>query len=278
MDCRVPCGGRRAVARIMVLLHAAERALRGTDRSGPRGPLALGLGAVLPSRHSAGLRHAVLLLLLFEPARLCNYVHVERSLGCALGAASADDFFKANALQFRDSYYAAMQFLNDPEKLPPDSKILFLGEAQTFYCRRPYVASTVFDTNRLEEIVRAARTPEDVCKALKAQKITHLYVDTAELARLQLSYRYTYDGVERLGMLDGFNWSSSAGSPRSTCDRSGRTLGGGYRFLPLGTMAGIPEAGRFRRADAEFYRDLRIALSFETLRRFARTFARFGRL
>jgi hypothetical protein len=41
---------------------------------------------------------------------------------------------------------------------------------------------------------------------LKEQSITHLYVDTGELRRLQTSYRYFYQGRERLGMLDDFNW------------------------------------------------------------------------
>ncbi len=99
-----------------------------------------------------------------------------------------------------------MQAVDDPDLIPHNAKILFLGEARMFYCRRVHVASTVFDTNALEEIVRAARTPEDIRDGLRKQGITHLYVDTEELRRLQTTYRYVYNGQRRLGMLDGFNW------------------------------------------------------------------------
>ena len=41
---------------------------------------------------------------------------------------------------------------------------------------------------------------------MQKQSITHLYVDTGELRRLQTTYRYLYKGREKLGMLDGFDW------------------------------------------------------------------------
>jgi len=171
---------------------------------------ALGLDAILAGRFMSGLRPLVILLLLFEPARWVNYLNVERSLPLALGAETEDQYFRGPMQVDFKIGYGAMQFIVDPEKVPPDAKILFLGEARTFYCRRPCVAGTVFDTNRLEEIVRAAGTPEDIRDALKAEGITHIYVDTGELFRLQESYRYAFEGKERLGMLDRFNWDRFA--------------------------------------------------------------------
>ncbi|MGD0999103.1 MAG: hypothetical protein ABSA67_00275 [Candidatus Brocadiia bacterium] len=159
---------------------------------------AIGLGAVLPNRYAYGLRHAVILLLLFEPSRWNNYVYFEQPFDSALRVGS-DDYFKTYAPE-------AMKALDDPGLLPRNAKVLFLGEARMFYCRRVHTASTVFDTNALEEIVRAARTPEDIRDGLQRQGVTHLYVDTEELHRLQTTYRYSYNGREQLGMLDGFNW------------------------------------------------------------------------
>jgi 4-amino-4-deoxy-L-arabinose transferase-like glycosyltransferase len=159
---------------------------------------AIGLGAVLPNRHAHGLRHVVILLLLFEPSRWNNYVYFERPFDSALRVGSGD-YFKTYAPE-------AMKALDDPDLLPHKAKVLFLGEARMFYCRRVHAASTVFDTNALEEIVRAARTPEDIRDGLQKQGITHLYVDTEELHRLQTTYRYFYNGREQLGMLDGFDW------------------------------------------------------------------------
>ncbi len=177
-----------------------QQNLRFLEAGGPvlAGLSAIGLGAVLTNRYAFGLRHAVILLLLFEPSRWMNYLCFERPLDCALRV-SSDDYYKTYAP-------AAMQALNDPELLPRNAKVLFLGEARMFYCRRIHAASTVFDTNALEEIVRAARTPEDIREGLQKQGITDLYVDTEELRRLQTTYSYRYQGREKLGMLDGFDW------------------------------------------------------------------------
>ena len=222
---------------------------------------AIGLGAVLPNRHAFGLRHVVIVLLLIEPSRWFNYITAERSLGSALGVVSTEEYFKTRAPDLSRSLYQPMMAVNDPKLLPRNAKVLLLGEAQTFYCRRPCAASTVFDTNALEEIVRAARTPEDIRAGLQKQSITQLYVNTAELRRLQTTYRYVYEGQERLGMLDGFNWELFGRFAREYL-RPVWTYPAQApdRVILLGALAGIPEAGRIRRPNAEFHRDLRAAL------------------
>jgi len=65
----------------------------------------------------------------------------------------------------------------------------------------------VFDTNPLGEIVAQSKTPDDILSALRQQGITHLYMDTGELMRLQESYRYPYQGSTHIGMLEGFDWA-----------------------------------------------------------------------
>ena len=163
--------------------YFTQQNLRFLEVAGPvlAGLSAIGLSTLLPNRYAFGLKHAVILLLLLEPSRWINYIAAERSLGSALGIVSTDDYFKTRMPQFYAGYYQAMKVVNDPERLPHNAKVLFLGEAQMFYCRRVHAASTVFDTNALEEIVRAARTPEDIRAGLQKQSVTHLYVDTAEL-------------------------------------------------------------------------------------------------
>ena len=192
---------------------------------------ALGLGAALGSKYASGLRVIFILLLLFAPSRWVNYVNVERSLGVALGAVSRDQYFADPAKTGFQRGYAAMKFVNDEKNLPPGAKILFLGEARTFYCRRDHVASTVFDSNLLEEIVGRSPKPDDVRYFLEAADITHVYVDTSHLFRLQESYRYPYEGRERLGMLDGFNWPLFAGFAKEHLQLVGTFAGfGAERF------------------------------------------------
>jgi 4-amino-4-deoxy-L-arabinose transferase-like glycosyltransferase len=188
--------------------YSTQQNLRFLEAGGPAlaGLSAIGVAAALPSRYAFGLRQIVLVLLLVEPSRWFNYIAVERSLGSALGTVSTEGYFQTRAPDLYRSLYQPMLAVNDPALLPRNAKVLFLGEARMFYCRRAHEASTVFDTNALEEIVRAARTPEEIRDGLKKEVITHLYVNTAELRRLQMTYRYVYKDRERLGMLDGFNW------------------------------------------------------------------------
>jgi hypothetical protein len=87
--------------------------------------------------------------------------------------------------------HRAILFVND---LPPESKALFYGEARTLYCTADVVAPTVFDENPLDGIIREAATAENIRDGLGARGITHLYVNRAELERLQWSYAFQYAG------------------------------------------------------------------------------------
>ncbi len=163
----------------------------------------IGLASALRYRQAAGLRGVALAVLLLSPTCWVNVTYWASSFRSAAGVESQEEFFRRNEVP----NYFAMQFLNDEKNLPAGSKVLFLGEARTFYCRRDFLAATVFNTNPLGEMVAQSRTPEDLLSALRQQGITHLYVDAGELMRLQESYRYPYQGSTHLGMLEGFDWA-----------------------------------------------------------------------
>jgi len=164
----------------------------------------IGAGALTATRWALVPRAAAAVLLLFAPSRAMNYRAAAGSLAVMAGALSVETFFQGYGP------YGNMQFLN--ANLPENARVLFLGEARTFYCRRDFVASTVFDSNALEEIQERCATAEELRDELRAAGITHIYADTFELYRLQTSYRYRYRGEgdpaprEYLGMLDGFDW------------------------------------------------------------------------
>ncbi len=67
-------------------------------------------------------------------------------------------------------------------ELPPDAKVLLVGQASVFHLRHAIVYNTVFDDEILETIARA-RPPEQVRAELRRQGITHVYVDWREIAR-----------------------------------------------------------------------------------------------
>ena len=72
-------------------------------------------------------------------------------------------------------YYAAMDYIN--QHLPPDAKVLFLGEPRAYYCERNFVAATVFDDNPFWVEAREAQSSEDLLRRMKKLGVTHIFVN-----------------------------------------------------------------------------------------------------
>ncbi len=93
-------------------------------------------------------------------------------------------------------------YLNDSlASLPPDVKVLCVGEAQVFDARFPLVYDTVFDRNTFEEWTagpagdsgapRPMKSADEIRRILAAQGITHILVNWREIIRYRTSYGYT---------------------------------------------------------------------------------------
>jgi len=82
--------------------------------------------------------------------------------------------------------------LNDPvlayraaEKLlPPDARILVVGEGRSLWCPRPHRVSSAYDAQWLQSIVERSATAEEVRRTVAAAGWTHLLFNWAELNRL----------------------------------------------------------------------------------------------
>ncbi len=86
----------------------------------------------------------------------------------------------------------AINYINN--KLPQGAKVLLVGEAATFYIRRKFISSTVFDQKPLEEMLRKRLGPEEIAHRLEASGITHLFCNWREVARLNSTYSYEFRG------------------------------------------------------------------------------------
>jgi hypothetical protein len=75
--------------------------------------------------------------------------------------------------------YSAMGFIN--KELPSDAKILLVGESRGFYSDRNFVAASVFDSNPLWNVVRRAKSPEEIRKSLADAGFTHIFMNTKGL-------------------------------------------------------------------------------------------------
>lgn len=111
----------------------------------------------------------------------------------AYGKVTKEEFLSKNLYQ-----YGAFKFIN--EKLPEDSKILFVGENQSFYCDRDYVGSSPLDVNDIVEISNASENASIIYAKLRDTNITHILYNASEVKRVSNTYRsfnWKYGAEER---------------------------------------------------------------------------------
>ena len=108
----------------------------------------------------------------------------------AYGKETKEEFLLKNFYQ-----YGVFKFIN--EELPDDSKILFIGENQGFYCDRDYVGSSPLDLNDIVEISNASENAGVIYGKLRDMDITHILYNASEVKRVSNTYR-------------SFNWKQGA--------------------------------------------------------------------
>src|SRR5207302_11270122 len=77
------------------------------------------------------------------------------------------------------------------EVLPPESKVLLVGQGAVFFLDHPLVYNTVFNHETIETLARD-RSPDQVRQALRERGITHVYVDWPEIARYRSPGHYGF--------------------------------------------------------------------------------------
>jgi 4-amino-4-deoxy-L-arabinose transferase-like glycosyltransferase len=107
-----------------------------------------------------------------------------------VGAVAKDDYLSHTQPTYPYSAYSAIKFIN--EKTPPGSKVLFLGDERSFYMKRDFLVSSVYDRCAAVEYASAAKDGEDLYARLKADGFTHILLNTAEAIRLGRDYRMFY--------------------------------------------------------------------------------------
>ncbi|WP_437225832.1 ArnT family glycosyltransferase [Planctomicrobium sp. SH661] len=84
-------------------------------------------------------------------------------------------------------------------KLPADSKVLFVGEAELFNAHFPYAYNTVFDHNLFElwtsipmdDGTWTLKSTEEIREKFLQEKITHVFVNWNEILRYRTTYGFT---------------------------------------------------------------------------------------
>jgi 4-amino-4-deoxy-L-arabinose transferase-like glycosyltransferase len=118
------------------------------------------------------------------------------ALTVPFGAESEEQYFAAIGFAPHTNAMKAIE-----EQVGSRDRILFIGEAQTYYCTRPVVAPVVFNHHPLSAVFRETPGPDSAVRALRKAGYTHILVNWSELGRLANSYAYTFEGRRIPGYL-----------------------------------------------------------------------------
>lgn len=123
------------------------------------------------------------------------------------GLVSKDDYLGHTQPTYPYSSYSAVKFIND--KLPADAKVLMVGDERSFYLKKRFIVSSVYDKNALVEYASASKDGADLYARLRADGVTHLLINTAEAIRLGRGYRMFYWDARARGVFYAF-WALHA--------------------------------------------------------------------
>ncbi len=83
-------------------------------------------------------------------------------------------------------HYEAAQFV--ATNIPPDSRLLFIGEARPYYFSREALAPYPFQSHPLAQWVASSPTTEELAHRLAREGITHVVLNIPEFRRLRAHY------------------------------------------------------------------------------------------
>ncbi len=79
--------------------------------------------------------------------------------------------------------YPVFDYIN--RALPPDARILFVGENQGYYCDREFVGASPFDVNPIVTAANRSNAVGDLAAWLREEGFTHMLVNLSELSRTE---------------------------------------------------------------------------------------------
>ena len=118
------------------------------------------------------------------------------------GLISKDDYLSDSRPTYPYSHYAAIKFIN--ERLPPGAKTLIIGDGRSFYMKKDFIVSSVFDRTPIVEYAAASADGDALYARLRAEGVTHLLINAGEAVKLGRSYGMFYWDAGARGVFDAF--------------------------------------------------------------------------
>jgi hypothetical protein len=130
-------------------------------------------GAVMTTVAIVCLNNTMWLAALAGPIRAWDYL---------LGKETREAFLRAPRSTYPTPSFSAMNWIN--HHAPSESRVLVEGDARGFYLARPFLASSIFDTNLFAKWVKESGSPSDLLKRFQAERVNYLLVNMGEIMRL----------------------------------------------------------------------------------------------
>ncbi|MBI4656087.1 MAG: glycosyltransferase family 39 protein [Elusimicrobia bacterium] len=128
--------------------------------------------------------------------------YIQRKWEPVLGQIPKHEYLSKTKSSYPYSHYAGIKFIN--ENLPPDAKVMIIGDGRTYYMERKFVASTVFDLTPMVEYSKKSGDAEGLYRKLKSEGITHILLNAGEALRLQEQYNIFYFDEKSFAVFNEF--------------------------------------------------------------------------
>ena len=102
------------------------------------------------------------------------------------GKITGEMYLSTHRASYPNPYFKAVDFVNK-FKTAPGSKVLFIGEGRAFYCKKPFIAGTVYDAVPFFEYVERAKREGGLKNVLKKENISLALINLRE-AKQHASY------------------------------------------------------------------------------------------
>jgi hypothetical protein len=95
--------------------------------------------------------------------------------GVIVGTQSRSEYLRGEHDTYSPSAYRAIEFIN--ERLPPDARVLFLGEGRGYYCRRDRICTTSMDRYPLYEWLSRSSDAVGLREFFREARVTHVLLN-----------------------------------------------------------------------------------------------------
>jgi hypothetical protein len=165
--------------------------------------ITLGYAAESLNGYARKLLAAVLAVLFITNLTLAANIqrYTQDPFGVFTGMVSKNDYLSTQRQTYVSPYYNLAAWIND--NLPQDARVLIFCDSRGYYIKRDYIPNPPGDYCPLIEYVKKSKTADEVYLRLKAEHITHLVINSADMRRVA-GYDPVYVDPQDLTLFDKF--------------------------------------------------------------------------